>query len=615
MSLIPLPRAHAFALLLALGAAAPTTTGAQEPPAGSFGERVEVEVVEIDVVVTDRDGDPIVDLPREAFEVAIDGRPVEVDYFAAPAAAKPAKSAPEAETEEPSILWSGEVEGLPGDLVPAAESSTLVVYVDQAALRAGDRNRAVDEIREFLARRPEGEEVSIAAFEHRLRMLAEPTTDPAAIERALDAILELPVAGELAWGEGRELNHRIRGIQVGWFRTAGPDDGEESGVGETEGRRAERQRMAESWDQHGNVLESEVRQWADFETERVRRSVAALGQLVGSLAALDGRKAVVLVTGGATTESGEAMLALLGVQRGNEALNRMTPRHEAKQRLREEFERTVRAAQDARVAFYTVSGADPSSLQDGVDLASPGRDTLAGQRRDPAIADAAASVQRMARATGGAQLLLGSDLDTRLEQVRREGESAYSLGVDVGPELGRGDHRIEVRLRDGRRGLTVRHRESFRRTTAAEAAEQSLYAAATLARTENAMGIEVETGAARPSGDDPDERLLPVALRIPLRSILLDDRGDGVRRGRLSFRVALAVGDGELHVAEAQPIPIEVPERDLERALDGVWVHRAEVRLAPATRRVALLVEDELTGISATVAVPLAQQDGGSSSS
>ena len=65
---------------------------AQESASG-FGERVEVEVVNVDVVVTDRDGNRVTDLGREDFAIEIDGRTIPIDYFSPPSAKRPALAA------------------------------------------------------------------------------------------------------------------------------------------------------------------------------------------------------------------------------------------------------------------------------------------------------------------------------------------------------------------------------------------------------------------------------------------------------------------------------------------------------------------------------------------
>ena len=70
-------------LVLAVAGAsgeAQTPEATEEP----FAERVEVEVVNVDVIVTDREKRRVLDLRRDDFELLVDGRPVPIEYFAAP---------------------------------------------------------------------------------------------------------------------------------------------------------------------------------------------------------------------------------------------------------------------------------------------------------------------------------------------------------------------------------------------------------------------------------------------------------------------------------------------------------------------------------------------------
>jgi len=76
--------APSLALVLA-GIFLPATSRAQAP---TVSEQISVELVNVDVRVVDRDGRAVTGLPRQAFRVFDDGRPVEVSHFAwMPAAA------------------------------------------------------------------------------------------------------------------------------------------------------------------------------------------------------------------------------------------------------------------------------------------------------------------------------------------------------------------------------------------------------------------------------------------------------------------------------------------------------------------------------------------------
>ena len=70
-----------------VGGIGASATAQEAPPAAAteeFAERVEVEVVNVDVVVTDEAKRRILDLGRDDFELLVDGRPVAIEYFAGP---------------------------------------------------------------------------------------------------------------------------------------------------------------------------------------------------------------------------------------------------------------------------------------------------------------------------------------------------------------------------------------------------------------------------------------------------------------------------------------------------------------------------------------------------
>jgi len=76
-----------------------------------FAAGVDVEVVNVDVVVSDRQGRPVTGLGPEDFELRVDGQSVAVRYFAAPA---------------------------PAEARPRERPLYLAIYLDRAFLRPGD---------------------------------------------------------------------------------------------------------------------------------------------------------------------------------------------------------------------------------------------------------------------------------------------------------------------------------------------------------------------------------------------------------------------------------------------------------------------------------------------
>lgn len=556
-----------------------------------FAERVDVEVVNVDVIVSDQEERRILDLGRDEFEVLVDGRPVPIEYFAAPRLAG-ANVAPLALAPE----------RIPELAVPPAPAprptppTHLIFYIDQTALENRVRQQTVEELRQFLAARPAGDDrVMVAAFEQNLRVLLLPTTERESIGQALDELEKVPVRALLGMSEKNQLEQEVRAYGKNALRV-------EASLGRTasaEGfERVVTTRRAEAL-----RLENAITVWAEQELERERRSIVALERLVGALAAVEGRKAVVLATAGIQGFPARGLFAALDQQREGPAkltsadTNRAPTLEVQGQELLLAFEQMVQAAQNARVAFYTVSpGASPPP-QNSAEFGGLGATSARMLPRDMGVVEAASSVARLAGATGGASFTIGSDLDGRLAAVTADVDAAYSLGFSTSATAGEKDHRIEVRTL--RAGLEVRHRESFRRRSAPQRAEAALAAAVTFGQAENPLEITLQLGASKAEGRKRSGQSVPLAVGIPLRWVTLVPEG-AVRRGSVSVRVAIQDARGRMLESSAATVPIVVPEGQMAKAMVSSWYHRAEMRLAPGPQRVAVVVVDEVSGVQST---------------
>ena len=71
----------ALLLTLTAGAAAFAARPPAKPASPSFGETVEVNVVNVDVYATDKSGNQVTDLRKGDFQVFEDGKPVDISNF------------------------------------------------------------------------------------------------------------------------------------------------------------------------------------------------------------------------------------------------------------------------------------------------------------------------------------------------------------------------------------------------------------------------------------------------------------------------------------------------------------------------------------------------------
>ena len=571
----------AFAVFFAVLAADLPLDAQESLPA--FGERVDVEVVNVDVVVTDASGNRVTDLVREDFLLEVDGKVVPIDYFAAPGArpTTPARSA-----EEPDL--------------PAVDLSraNLFVFVDQSALEWRTSKQILEEIRAFVLPRTGGNErIMIAAFAESLRILSPPTADRERIEQAFVELEKLRGRGSLAAAERAMLERDVRenGRPRAQAQIINPDTGE---VGEDQAAREAAQDQTDTAN-----LRLQVESFGEQQLDRQARAVAALREWIGALAAIDGRKSVLFASAGYTSQPDAFLTRYLDQKRGDNpsggSLSSRLPT--ARLTLLDDFERVVRAAQNARVAFYTVSPREAPSSSFGAEFTGSGVGTTTLAPRDPAIAEAASSLQRLAGATGGDALFLDDGLSERLAMVADDAAAAYSLGFSTGDAAGSGDHVIQVRTQDG--DLTVRHRESFRRSSLGERAEAALVAAATFETTVNPLGLQLELGVPEPLDKKGKEALVPILVRIPLALVSLEPAGpDGARRtARLTARVAVLNEARHIRLGESGPIGISIPAAELERALGSFWAYRAEVMVGRGSQRVAVVVTDEIAGTVSTL--------------
>jgi len=548
---------------------------------GSFLDRVEVEVVEVDVLVVDREGQPVRDLGREEFELLVDGEPVEIGYFTPPPAAG-APSAPSAEPDADAAPAAAPTSAEAAE-APAPEPSTLVAYIDETAIRPGQRNQLLEAFGRVLAERlAAGDRVLVARFDEGLRLLTDLTTDPAAVQAALAKAAKRAPASLLSQLEQAALLQDLESAEAG-----SGGGGRSSGAEETEALR----------------LRAELESRASFEADRQRQATASLADLVGALGGIPGRKTVLLGSGGFLSRPA-ARLGDVWQQRfaafdpggampGDELDSEAGG-------LQHAFSRLLRTAQATRVTFVTIEAGDAGSNLPDASFGG-GLEAASSLAAGAAGLEASGSLGVLAAATGGRRLKLEPRIASALSQVGAELDARYSLGFSTGPEAGTRFHAIDVRVR--RDGLRVQHREGFRRRAGADRALDALLATAALGGGENAMGVTVETGEPRkaPRGR---HSLVPVAVRVPLRAIALLPEGSA-QNGRLRFTFALRDPSDRVVQLEPRPLAFSVPNADLAAALRQVVSMSVEVPVGNGPHRLAVGVHDEIGDARSTLILPL----------
>ena len=170
----------------------PSHAAGQSDQPGVFGEILDVRVVNVEVVVTDRQGNRVWGLGPEDFELFVDGEPQPIDYFTE------VRGGVAADREDVQAA------PVPGVDQGKELGTSYLVFVDNYFGVARDRNQVLDALEKQVAGLGPEDRMAIVSFDgRRLQMLTSWERNPAALERALDRARRQPANGLQRLAEAR----------------------------------------------------------------------------------------------------------------------------------------------------------------------------------------------------------------------------------------------------------------------------------------------------------------------------------------------------------------------------------------------------------------------------
>lgn len=558
-------------LVLGLGAMAPglvATTSAQQP-VEEFDQVVEVRVVNVDIYVTDREGNPVTGLSREDFELQIDGRPVALSNFYAIEDGEevPAKMAPAAVAgTAPSSRRDAPA---PSSDEPEPQPTWLVLYVDNANIKALHRTRVLRDVRRFLYEDGgEFDHILLASYEGSLHVRQPFTGDPEKVVRALDEIATIQPFGD---AEEDELFDVIRAL---------------------EDRDAQRERVAYRVEAYAQQRENEL-----------RRGLEPFRELLDSLAGLPGRKVMLYVSDGLPMNPGEELFNALQLRYRDLGSLQGVARYS----VAREFDRLSVAANSAGITLYTLDATGLNApLAGDVEAVGSGVDNLRATVGSVRTANLQAPLRKLAGETGGLAFLNSNRFGEELERLAHDARSYYSLGFRP-PHADDGRfHRIRVEVR--RRGVTVRHRYGYRNEPIETRLEQTVEAGLRWGVAENPFGVAIRAAGAAAGGEGGSHEptvVVPIEISVPLDALVLLQR-DGDRVGRLQLALAVRDRDGGSSPVQRLDLPIAIPATAYAPGRGQRYVHELELRMRPGLQRIAVTVWDVLGQEGSTAATQVA---------
>jgi VWFA-related protein len=538
----------ALAALTALIPGASAAPPLQAPPQ-SFGETIDVRVVNVEVVVTDRQGERVRGLGAADFELLVDGAPVAIDYFTEVVegeTAGPAAAAATAQAAPPAPVPAGRV------------GRSYLLFIDESFSLATQRDQVLERLERELPRLAPEDRAAVVAFDgRRLDLLTPWTSDQTALAATLQAARRRPSAG-IAVLAARRSSRREEAL----VRLADEDI---SARGRGPGLRA-------------TIDQERGERWLELEA-RTESAVAAASAALRAVPPPEGRKIMLLLSGGWPFVADDELL-------------RRDPTTSTGRGVHLPSGRQLygRLAETANLLGYTIYPVDVTGI-DALSTNSDAEGESPGDIKDLAITSAWEqethdALHFLARETGGRPVLNSARLEV-LPRVDRDTSTYYWLGFTPQWQADDRSHRLAVRV--ARPGLVVRARSGF--TDLSRSATD-------LRRTEGVLlfggppedrRLRVEVGPIERGGRGTMK--VPITVVVPTDRLTVMPVADGYRFEATLTAAALDPWGGRSELPE-QPLQMTLPQPPVPGSFAR---YQTDLRLRRAPHRVVFAVHDKLS--------------------
>ncbi len=543
-----MPKFHHLPLV-AIWLIAVSAVAQETPPTDRvFMDSVRVDVVNVEVFVTDRNGNPVYGLKREDFELIVKGQQMEISNFYAP-------PSPDAQPAEPGPIALEAVE------VPQPPRH-IVVFVDHTNLMPTRRQEVMDSLRGLVEDRlAQGDRIMITAYDARVDVLSHFGDDPEVHAAALDTINNTTAS---TFQTQADFNRILRCIEV---QCNEPE-----------------------------YIRQDIDVYARELRHRSRIMLAHLGTVVDSMAGLPGRRSLLLVGDGIAVLPGASLYAVYQNQYVGQD-GTMRYQFEAKRfSVDREIDEVTDLANARRVTIYALNNGgvvgNPLSMSSATISATQLIDTEIDFVRD---ANYTASMQDFADSTGGR--IIYRPTEETLDGLRQDFDTAYSLGFNPDHEPDDKPRNLKVRVTTD--GLKVRYRDNYTLKTDEGSAAIRTRMAMIAGQSENPLGIAVEFD---PVAERAGRRwVVQTAIRIPIDSLTMVPVGGDIYQGQLEFAFYVEDDQGASAPIQKNELPLELPGDAVSGTTQAHITYEVGFKLRPGDHRLALNVTDALSSTASTM--------------
>jgi VWFA-related protein len=446
-------------------AAAAAGSPAQQLPGPLFGETIEVRVVNVEAVVTDKKGNRVPDLKPEDFRLKVDGKPIKIDFF---------NEVRGGQAIAPEPGTAPTIPGLP-DLAPGSPVGTsYLVFIDDFFSVGPRRDEVLRSLKDDLSRLGPEDRMALVAFDGKHVNLLSSWSRSA---RELGLVLEREIGSP---AHGLERLAELRNFRATERRFTNFDP-----VVQARGGFSHSQ------------LTIEERAYVSELTWQLQRAVAAATSTLRGFASPPGRKVMLLLSGG--WPFSPADYAVDDINRP--ILERDVPQGDVILRP---------LVETANRLGYTLYPVDVPGIETEVTNAAESAPRPPASHFGLREQEHEGTLTYLAKETGGKALLNALRIAS-LEHVEADTRSYYWLGFT--PNWEGNDKRHTIQLEMLRPGLNVRTRDSFLDRSRKAEVSMMVESAMMFGKPPGSPSMPVALG--KPVRKGRHEMEVPVTLAIP----------------------------------------------------------------------------------------------------
>jgi VWFA-related protein len=549
-------------LLVLLSAGVRDARGQRPPEAPRVTGAVELTIVNLDVIVTDKSGKPVPGLPQKDFEVLLDRKPVAITNFR-----EVRGPAPAADGAPPSVAADA---AAPAD-EPRLHRHIVLFFDKLQMIDATKRAVLFDSLKKLLVRElGPGDDAMIVTWNRSISTIVPFTGDLATLGRSLDDIAKK--SSRIA-EEGTTLDQVAS--ESAWFAslneppppgTRGPTVGPGGAGSPHENRSAAAQAYGD-----------------------MKGKASALKGLVATLGGMDGRKILVFASHRFGRYAGLEFFLDKRAKPGDSA-SPDAREFDAKS-LIEAVTETANAQGVTIYALFPVgwetvtsSAADSAAYNPATSNAP----TLGGREQIVESNEMEALLLVSGR-TGGVAMSGTGEVREFADRVATDLSSYYSIGY--APPEGPAKRSAAVAVKLKNRDLTVRVRSAVVARTAAERMMDRVLS--NLFSADKASRLPVKAVAKTPAPAPDGSWRIPLEVQIPIKPLALLPNAQGAS-GSFSVFVASVGPKGNFNEITNPPKNFDIATADLERAKSAHFTYEVDVPASSPEARISVGVLDEV---------------------